>query len=98
MGARSSRESVREQQTLAARQHMYGDFDTVIVAGGGRLPCHREVLMDHSTYFRSMFSKFREKNLTCVELKDIAEPKLMGQVSGATAGLSYLDHHTISSI
>jgi len=80
MGARGSRERAREQQTLAAREHMYGEFDTVIVTGGSRLPCHREVLMEHSAYFRSMFSKFKEKNLACVELKDITDPRIMSQI------------------
>ena len=52
MGARSSRDKAREQETLAAREHMYGQFDTVIVTGGSEMPCHREVLMEHSAYFR----------------------------------------------
>jgi len=80
MGARGSRERAREAQTLVAREHMYGQFDTVIVAGGSRLPCHREVLMEHSAYFRSMFSKFKEKDVACVELKDIQDPRVMSQV------------------
>ena len=52
MGARASREKARELETLAAREHMYGQFDTVIVTGGSEMPCHREVLMEHSAYFR----------------------------------------------
>ena len=52
MGGRGSREKAREQETLAAREHMYGQFDTVIVTGGSEMPCHREVLMEHSAYFR----------------------------------------------
>ena len=27
-----------------------------------------------------MFSKFREKDTTCVELKDITEPRIMSQI------------------
>ena len=44
----------REAETLAARLHLYGEFDTVIKCGAAdtELPCHREVLMEHSAYFR----------------------------------------------
>ena len=31
----------REEETLMAREHMFGKFDTVVVAGGVKLPCHR---------------------------------------------------------
>merc|ERR1719341_1484706 len=80
----------REAQTLVAREHMYGQFDTVIVAGGSRLPCHREVLMEHSAYFRSMFSKFKEKDVACVELKDIQDPRVMSQI------IHYMYFHAVS--
>ena len=36
--------------------------------------------MEQSSYFRSMFGQFREKSDASIELKDIADPKLMGQV------------------
>ena len=29
---------------------------------------------------RSMFSKFKEKNTTCVELKDVTDPRIMSQI------------------
>ena len=40
----------------------------------------RDILMEQSSYFRSMFGQFREKSDASIELKDIADPKLMGQV------------------
>ena len=36
--------------------------------------------MEHSAYFRSMFSKFKEKSLASIELKDITDSRLMAQV------------------
>ena len=52
MGVRASRERAREAEILAARLHLYGEFDTVIKCEDTELPCHREVLMEHSAYFR----------------------------------------------
>ena len=77
-GAHVSHISLQNKQIhvdscLILNSTRYGQFDTVIVAGGSRLPCHRletnsstsslpffpffcrEVLMEHSAYFRSMF-------------------------------------------
>ena len=45
-----------------------------------RFPAHREVLIDHSKYFKSMFTQFEERDREVVELKEIFEPGLMGQV------------------
>jgi len=91
MGLRNStlREK-REEETLVAREHMFGQFDTIIVAGEVQLPCHREILMEHSAYFRSMFSKFKEKSLACIELKDITDSKLMAQI------INYMYFNTLS--
>ena len=52
MGAKGSREKAREQEILAARLHLYGEFDTFIKCDEIVVPCHREVLMEHSAYFR----------------------------------------------
>ena len=52
MGVRASRERAREAEILAARLHLYGEFDTVIKCEDTEMPCHREVLMEHSAYFR----------------------------------------------
>ena len=52
MGVRASRERAREAEILAARLHLYGEFDTVIKCEDQEMPCHREVLMEHSAYFR----------------------------------------------
>ena len=54
MGAKASKER-REQEILAARLHLYGEFDTVIKCEETEMPCHREVLMEHSAYFRYNF-------------------------------------------
>jgi hypothetical protein len=33
-----------EERSLAVKEEMFGKFDTVIVAGGIQLPCHRYTL------------------------------------------------------
>lgn len=91
MGARTSKHRERiDEETLAAREHMFGKFDTVIVSGGVHLPCHRDILMEQSSYFRSMFGQFREKSDASIELKDIADPKLMGQI------INYMYFNTVN--
>lgn len=52
MGVRASRERAREAEFIAARLHLFGEFDTVIKCEDTEMPCHREVLMEHSAYFR----------------------------------------------
>ena len=36
--------------------------------------------MTRSCNFRSMFSKFKEKDTACVELKDITDSRIMNQI------------------
>jgi len=80
LGRSSVTTSMPDKDQLIDWQKEYGQFDTVIVAGGVRLPCHRKVLMEHSSYFRSMFGGFREKSLSCIEIKDIRNSKIMTQI------------------
>lgn len=66
-------------QTLILREHMYGDSDVVVVVKDHRFPVHKEILTDHSMYFRAMFTVFAEKDKPEVELKELVEPTLMAQ-------------------
>ncbi len=68
------------RQTVEVREHMFGESDVVVSVKGERFPVHKDVLSEHSGFFKAMFGAFSEREQEEVELKDLVEPGLMAQV------------------
>ncbi|XP_061574247.1 kelch-like protein 38 [Cololabis saira] len=62
--------------------------DVWLCSGNTQIPCHRNVLVSSSPYFRAMFcNNFLERNLTKIDLKGIASAVLSSVIDYVYTGL-----------